>query len=185
MVEVKGSTLVPRWHYLKEHGTAEQIEKVKQRLPEGMRRIADGGLLHNQWYPFEYFVALNRVLDEVLGRGDLALIPVLGRDAAQRVLPTVYRVFYRIGSPDFIITQAARVWRQYYNSGRLSLERIGPKRVDLLILEFETPAVEHCLSIQGWLEKTLELSGGRDIKVHHSECRTRGHADCRYQAEWR
>ncbi len=184
MVQVKGSTLVPRWAYLEEKATPEQKARVLERLSPELRRDLEAGVLHNRWYPFEYLLQLVRALDQVLGRGDQALILELGKYAAEKVLPTIYRVFYKVGSPEYIIKRATRVWAQYYSSGRLTLVTLGPRKVKILLEDFATPAHEHCLSVQGWIIKTLEMSGARDIRLQQAQCRDRGGPVCEFVATW-
>jgi hypothetical protein len=184
MVQVKGSTLVPRLHYLEARASAEEKRRVLDRLAPGFRERIAKGLMPSEWYAFEDFIALIRAMDQVLGRGDPGFVPELARYAAERSLTTIYKVFYKIGSPEFIVTRAVRVWNQYYSSGRLQVWTLGPKRVKMVLEDFETPAREHCLSVRGWIERTLEMSGGQNVKVDEVQCRAQGRPVCEFLATW-
>jgi len=184
MVQVKGSTLVPRLKYLETRGNEAQQRQVMEQLSTEFRARIQSGLLQSEWYPFADFVSLIRAMDRVFGRGDLAFVPPLARYAAEQALTTIYKVFYKVGSPEFIITRAARVWSQYYTSGHLQVLPLGPKRVRLLLEDFETPAREHCLSVRGWIEQTLEMSGGRNIRVDELQCRAQGKPQCEFMCSW-
>ena len=44
----------------------------------------------------------------------------MGRFAADVNLPTLYRIFDRLGSPQFILRKAAQLWSVHYDSGKLA-----------------------------------------------------------------
>lgn len=184
MVQVKGSTLVPRLKFIQERGRGEQKEQALGRLSPEFRQAVALGLLQNQWYPFDYFVQLTQAIDKVFGRGDLSFIPELGRYSAEAALKGIYKVFYKVGSPEFIIKRATRVWSQYYSSGSLTVVTAGPKQVKIVLADFALPLREHCLSVLGWIQKTLEMSAGHPARVEETQCRLKGDTTCEFTAAW-
>ena len=110
--------------------------------------------------PFELFVDLNVTADRLFGAGDLALCYHMGRFGADVNLTTLYRVFYKLGSPGFIMSRAAKVWGVNYDSGRLVWEGDEAHGLTMRIEDFATPHRAHCLSVLGWAARSIELSGG-------------------------
>ena len=111
----------------------------------------------------------------------------MGRFAAKANLPTLYRIFYALGSPAFIIGRAVRVWDVHYDSGRITAEvqKTGStERATLTLRNFATPHRAHCLSVLGWAERSIELSGGKLIEAEETTCRTRGDDACRFVIVW-
>jgi hypothetical protein len=70
------------------------------------------------WVPFDLFIDVNVEIDRLYGKGDLALCREMGRYGARLNLPTLYRIFYRLGSLGFILRKAARPGRCTTPPGR-------------------------------------------------------------------
>ena len=115
----------------------------------------------------------------------MALIKSLGRHGADANLTTIYRLFYKVGTVKWILARASRLWGLHYDSGTLHVDMYPGREVGLRIEDFETPHQAHCLSVLGWAERSIELSGGGDVKIAEITCRTRGGPLCRFRASWR
>ena len=120
----------------------------------------------------------------MFGRGDMALIRDLGRYGADANLTTIYRLFYKLGSVKWILARAPRLWGMHYDTGRLHIDLLPGREVGLRIEGFEVPHRAHCLSVMGWAERSVELSGGKDVRVEEVSCRVRGDASCRFRGAW-
>ena len=184
MANVKGSALSSRilWVQL-EHGDAGYKRLLHQASPE-LRSAIEMGINKAKWYSFELFVELNETLDRLFGTGDRALIKPLGRFGADANLKTIYRLFYKIGSVHWILGRAVRLWSAHYDSGFLEVATRGPKAAVLRIRGFATPHAAHCLSVLGWAERSIELSGGKHPIIEESLCRTRGDDFCQLDVVW-
>ena len=185
---IKGAALAARIKYMQDKATPEQQARIRARLSPAFRETLDRGMMPSAWYPFAFTVEINRALDAVLGRADASLIPKLGRYSAEQVLHGVYKIFFKLGSPEFIISRVANVWRQYYNSGkaRVAWDAVpAGKQARLIIEGFEAPARENCLSMLGWIEGMLHMAGARDVRVEETTCRCRGGEACVFTARWR
>jgi hypothetical protein len=181
---VKGSALASRvlWVQLG-HGDAGTQRLLAQCTPE-LRASIEKGIEKAKWYPFEQFVELNTVIDRVFGNGDFGLIKDLGRFGADANLTTIYRLFYKVGTVHWILGRAVRLWSAHYDSGYLEVMTRGPKTSVLRVRGFDTPHRAHCLSVQGWCERSIELSGGKNVTVEEPLCRTKGDELCQLEATW-
>lgn len=184
MPRVKGSAVTSRVRFIRERADERTYREIRDALRPELRAHFDGGVLPHAWVPFELFVALNVETDARLGSGDLALCREMGRYGAKVNLPTLYRIFYRLGSLPFILRKAARLWEVHYDSGRLDVQT-EPGYARLTIAEFETPHRSHCLSVLGWAEAAGELSGVKMISAAEIACRTRGDASCALELRWK
>jgi hypothetical protein len=72
----------------------------------------------------------------------------------------------------------------HYDSGELLVESKQGKEVLLRITDFDRPHRAHCLSVQGWCERSVELSGGRGVVVDELACRASGDQLCEFRATW-
>jgi hypothetical protein len=76
--------------------------------PEDRQQI-EGGVLVSAWYPFSLFIKIVRLLEKHFGGQVLRLHREMGRAAAEYGLTTFYKVFFKVGSPQFIISRATNV----------------------------------------------------------------------------
>jgi hypothetical protein len=165
------------------HGAAGVDRLLSQCSPE-LKASIQAGFHKAKWYPFEQFVELNVVLDRLYGAGDLAMIKELGRHGADANLTTIYRLFYKVGTTHWILGRAVRLWSAHYDSGYLEVLTRGPRTAVLRVRGFATPERVHCLSVMGWCERSIELSGGKRVRVTEPMCRTRGDELCQIEAAW-
>ena len=184
MSNVKGSALSSRvlWVELG-HGEAGMQRLLHQVSPD-LRHSIETGIGKAKWYPFEQFVELNTAIDRLFGKGDMSLIRELGRFGADANLTTIYRLFFKVGTVHWILGRAVRLWSAHYDSGYLEVMTRGPKTTVLRIRGFDTPDRAHCLSVMGWCERSIELSGGKAVEVKEPFCRTRGDELCQLEATW-
>jgi hypothetical protein len=184
VANVKGSALASRvlWVQL-EHGEGGSRRLMAEVSPE-LKATIEAGVNKASWYPFEQFIELNVVLDRLFGKGDLGIVKSLGRYGADANLRTIYRLFYKVGTVHWILGRAVRLWSAHYDSGYLEVATRGPKAAVLRLRGFATPHLAHCLSVQGWVERSVELSGGEQTTVVESKCRTRGDDLCQLDVTW-
>lgn len=181
---MKGSALASRilWVQL-EHGEAGYQRLLAQVSP-ALRATLERGVHKASWYPFEQFIELNLTLDRIFGAGDMGMIKDLGRYGAEANLKTIYRLFYKVGTVHWILGRAVRLWSAHYDSGYLEVATRGPKAAVLRLRGFATPHPAHCLSVAGWSERSIELSGGKRTRVEEVHCRNRGDDLCQFDAFW-
>lgn len=118
-------------------------------------------MLRSSWVPYELFIDLNVTIDATFGSGDCSLCKEMAYFGAKVNLPTLYRIFYRVGSLAFILKRAARMWEVHYSSGRLSVTD-GPGWARLIIEDFAKPHRALWQSVAGWGEASAHLTGLRD-----------------------
>lgn len=165
------------------HGAAG-VDRLRHQCSPELRAHLDEGFSKAKWYPFDEFVELNLVIDRLFGRGDLALVKLLGRHGADANLTTIYRLFYKVGSPQWILGRSVRLWSAHYDSGYSEVATRGARAAVLRVRGFATPHQAHCLSVMGWAERAIELSGGKRPIVEESQCRTRGDELCQLDITW-
>ncbi len=141
--------------------------------------------LKSQWYPFSVLIDVSIEIDKLFGTGDLSLLEEAGGDVAEADLSSVYKIFFKVANPHFIIDRAAAVWRNYYSSGECVVADSTEKSVVLEIRDFDTPHRAHCLGVLGWTKRTLMLTGCKEVRAVHSQCRCEGAKVCRFEGSWK
>jgi hypothetical protein len=184
VANVKGSALSSRVLWVQLGHGAAGVERLVAQCSPDLRASIEMGISKAKWYPFEQFVELNLVIDRLFGSGDLGLIRELGRYGADANLTTIYRLFYKVGTTHWILGRAVRLWSAHYDSGFLEVLTRGPKTAVLRIRGFATPHKTHCLSVIGWCQRSIELSGGKQVTVDEPLCRLNGDELCQLEAKW-
>ncbi len=109
----------------------------------------------------------------------------MGRFSADHGLKTIYRVFFKVADPGFIIRKIIpgflHLLRFGIHGGGISTE---DRTAILRLTDFDQPHVWFCDRLMGWMERTLELSGAKNPRVSHPKCLARGDASCDYCGRW-
>lgn len=184
MPHVRASAVLARLRWVEEHHGREAKRAVLMSLAPTHATAIMAAVNPTIWVPFDAFVALCEGIDRTYGSGDLAMCRMLGRYAADVNLPTIYRIFYKIGSFRYIISKASAVWSTHYDSGRASTRDI-PGGIAFVVEGFATPHRAHCLSVLGWVEQSAVISGAKVSVASETKCRTRGDAVCEFQIQYR
>lgn len=185
MPNVKGSAFSSRIRWVRLKQGEEGLQELRASVSEELGSVLKEGAVMSRWYPFDWFVELNLAIDEIFGKGDRALVKDLGRHGADTNLTTIYRLFYKVGTVKWIIARASRLWGMHYDSGRMHIQDFPGKEVALRIDDFDTPHRVHCLSVLGWAERSVELSGGTEVAVRELSCRASGDESCYFRGSWR
>jgi DNA-binding CsgD family transcriptional regulator/predicted hydrocarbon binding protein len=153
-------------------------EALLATLPGGEAAVVRG-VVASGWYDHAIRARLVRAL---AGRRGAPLARELGRFEAERDLTTVHRWFIRLVKPSFAVRNMNVYWRRTEDSGRWTSEVRGSEIVARLYDWIPAESVL-CGTVQGYLERTLELLGGGDMTVEHPRCRAGGNAFCEFRTE--
>lgn len=184
MGHVKGSAIGSRVDFVRTHYGDAGLTRVLGEMSPDNAALLSREITSTSWVPFSVFVDLNVTADRIFGSGDLSLCLEMGRYGAELNLPTIYKLFYRLGTPQYILSRAARLWDVHYDSGRLRLEDAGHRAMRMHIEDFDQPHRSHCLSVLGWTTRSIEMSGGKLLTFGETLCRTRGDSLCELVAHW-
>jgi hypothetical protein len=183
VARVKGTAVRASLRFLQDRFGPTGTGAVLDRLDPEDRDLVRSGLLDSVWYPMPLLLRLMRAAAQVHGGGEPELARQMGRASAESGVRGVYKVFFKVGSPQFIIGRASRVFASYYDTGEIRLVESRAGRAVLDLVGFEG-SPEFCQRIQGWMERTVELAGGRNLVPDHSQCLYRGDAVCRFEGTW-
>ncbi|RMG19808.1 MAG: hypothetical protein D6729_04270 [Deltaproteobacteria bacterium] len=181
-MRVKGSAIVARREWLREQGVGA-YERVLSALSPATREAVEGAIA-SIWVDFDHFTELCEVADRVLGTGDHRIGEEMARDAAERNLTTLYRLFFKVGRPAYILEKSASMWRTIYDTGNFRVERLSASEVRATLEGIPRPHRAHCVAVLAWAIRALELSGARDVQAEE-RCRLLGDAECSFHVRWR
>jgi hypothetical protein len=177
-----------RQHFVQARFGTTGANHFKARASAELRMALSFATQRDDWVDFGLFVEATELVDRLFGRGDLAMAWEVGRYAAEHNIGVWRSLVMRVMSPSIIMGIATSLWTHHYDSGKLVLreESDGEKNhVRLSIADFRTPHRTHCLSIGGWIERTLELGRPKSVRVREVSCRARQGAACDFALSWK
>jgi len=184
-VEIKGVSLRATLAFLAERGgdAAEALAK----LPEDLRGALSKPVLASSYYPFEHLIALQDAVVRTLGGDRRSLLFELGRFAARDAMTTVYKIFLKVGSPEFILGKSGRIVSTYLRGpvGRLELVEREKGHVRMTMERFPGGHADFCRRLDGFNTALLELSGAKEIRLVHASCCYTGGQICEWVAYWK
>ena len=184
MAQVKGTAVQSSLRYVRERFGEDSLARVIEALPETDRKAFGHGVLASSWYGMDAFLRFMQEAERQLRAQEPDVIRRMGRASCEYGVTGVYKIFFKVGSPEFIISRAARVFSSYYDSGELRIAESGTKRVVAELAGLEGGATQFCERIYGWMQRTLELAGAKNLRSAHSACVHRGDPVCRFEGSW-
>jgi hypothetical protein len=184
VTQVKGTAIASTLRFVRERFGPEAVALVRGDLEPALRASLPDEPLVSTWYPFSLLIALGRSAARRYGGGLTHFHRELGRASADYAMTTVYKIFFKLGSPQFVVSRAARVWRTYYDSGDMHAVTAEPGHAVIDLAGFSEPVPELCERLIGWMSRSVELAGGKGLRSAHSLCVLRGDDVCRFEGWW-
>jgi hypothetical protein len=184
-MEVKGTavTTIPAFVKAK-HGEAGYGKWLDSLKPEARKEFS-GTMLSSAWYPLrEMLIEPTLSIGNLFYGGTMLGAVELGRYSAEHGLKGVYRLFVRIGSPEFIISKAGQILPTYYRPSAMSVPEHTRGRAIVRVTEFPEPhpVVEH--RMLGWMEQALTICGVKRIQAKIVVSMTTGSPHTDFQLTW-
>lgn len=140
---------------------------------------------HNAWYPItEALVDPVQVFLEMYYGGHPAGARALGIYNAEKALTGFLKFVVKRGSPAFLIRQANSILQKYYRPLESEVPLNEKGRAVVRITSFPEPHLILDYRIQGWMEKALEVSGCKDIRIDIARSIARGDEVTEFHGSW-
>ena len=165
-MEVKGSAIATIQPFVKATFGTDGDVRFRESLSKEAKAVFSSPILATEWYPLhEALIEPVEKICEIFFGGDVKGARESGRYSADQGLRGIYRIFVSIGSPAFIVKRAGKILPTYYRPSAMEVAENGPGRAVVRMTEFPQchRVVEERLC--GWMERAIEISGGRTVKV--------------------
>lgn len=179
--KVKGTKLGAKLVFLRETQEAGVAESVISSMDDEDQRMLKA-VYDVGWYPIELYVRLIEAIVEVAANGNEQILDELGRHSAEKVAAS-YPSYYRSRQPLPVLERMVPVHRQLNEPGEMSVSRLGPTRVEILVKE-PTSFPKMCRVARAFYRQTLELCGVANVRVEEPICSAEGQDHCRFLLSW-
>lgn len=164
-VTIKGSAVLDTVRALRKRSGDEGFARMVAALDDEARALFQGAILPTSWYPLDAFVRLlDADLRETAGGDERELI-ARTEWLVEKQLRGIYRLFVKLGSPEFVLKRISLVHMTYYNGVHLETRSLTPGNAVFRYTGFDR---RHRLignSIIGFYKKALEMSGAKDVRA--------------------
>ncbi|MDY6987824.1 MAG: hypothetical protein SWQ30_07175 [Thermodesulfobacteriota bacterium] len=165
-MEAKGTALEVLPRFILTRFGRESLDKWMRSLPRQARLEFGEGILSFRWYPLKtLLVDPTLILCELFYGGDFEGALEVGRFSAEYALKGIYKLFVRVRSPEFLIRRAKNILPTYYRPSAMEVIEMSRGRCTLRVTDFREMDEVIELRIKGWMEKAMEISGGKLIDL--------------------
>ena len=184
-VTVKGSGLGNTQKYIREKYGQAVLDKVYAAMAEPARTEVAKSLA-TAWYPVEHIADFIRAIKSVIGPNDQDINFKISNESAKYTFSLIYKVFFKLGSPQFIMGKVSSVWSTLCSGGKLEITDKSDKHLVLRLSDFAYRDPEYCgQRLRGWFQAPLELSGCQIVENRHTACASKGASYCEWRIAWK
>ena len=163
-METKGIAIIPMCDYVKKSFANRYEEWLNSLSPESRQIMANP--LPGVWYHLQpSIIEPTQQICRLFFNGDKKGAWQIGRHSADYSLHGIYAIFVKFGSPSFIIKRGTKIMTQYYNPSELVMAAEKDNEVIVHVTRFDNPNHLVEMRIGGWMERAIEVSGQKNVKV--------------------
>jgi len=183
---VRGTTVDAAKRFAERHQGSPAWDPFIDSLEPLHRTLVDEPVVRRNWYDLElYSNLLDRAARALQPDAQEQFLSDLGRFVMDDGVNTLYRAFFLIASPSFVIKGSALLWGMFFKGSKLKVTDRGRKFVNASIVGAPRCWLPLCISIGGGMLSALEHAGARDARVASHRCRSRGGERCDFELVWR
>ncbi len=183
-MQVKGTAVKTIPEFIKDKHSDKYSGWFNQ-LPEKSKAIFQKGVAAPNWYPIEDAIITPTALMSMhLFGNEKDGAWQCGRYSADIALNGVYKIYVKMSSPAHIIDRAGRVLQAYYEPSEITVVGRTDKSVTLHLVKF--PKLHKVIEYRfaGWMERALEISGCKNIRIDIPKSLTKGDTLSEFKITW-
>ena len=121
-MEVKGTAIITVPLFIKDRFGEGGLNQWIGALTPEARQVYPASVLVSSWYPLKEFLIepLHKMCD-LFCAGDLKGARESGRFSADYSLKGIYRIFVKLGSPEFMLRRAGTILPVYYTPSEMKV----------------------------------------------------------------
>ncbi len=163
-MEVKGSAIAVLPKFIQEKFGAVRLKQWLASLPADAQKVFSDGVLISEWYPIKsIYLEPTALMCEQFYNGDSIGAYEIGRYSADYALKGIYKAFVKLASVKAFIQRANTIMTTYYKPSAMEIHSLADGRLALHITIFPVPSEYAELRIAGWVQRSLEIHGCRDV----------------------
>lgn len=180
MKKVKGTILVDFVKTIKANKTGIYD---KYLTPEDNAAIYQR-ILPSAWYPYETFRHCFNAVFEVVANKSLDQIKAWGILYGQSIMTDLYKGLLKQGEPLDYIKKYQVYIKNFFDFGKVEVIEEKPNQVLIKFVDFDADFAPLYYMMYGWLEKTVETCGAKNLRTEIVSKSWTGQGDTAIRFRW-
>ena len=182
---IRGTTVDAARRFLHQHQGNPEWGAFMAALSADQRHLMEGAVKPKGWYVVaDYGAVVELAAQHLAPQSKEPFAMDLGRFVMEDGVNSLYKVFFRIASPSFVVRLSALFWFQFYKGSRLQVVGRGKRWVHGVIRDAPYCAIDLCNSIKGAMMAALDHAGAKAVKVDGHTCQSAGAGPCEFRLSW-
>jgi hypothetical protein len=185
-MEVKGTAIITIPLFIKDRFGEGGLNQWIDALTPEARKVYPASVLVSSWYPLkEFLIEPLRKMCAFFYAGDLKGAKESGRFSADYSLKGIYKIFVKLSSPESIVRRASSILPMYYTPSEMKVVESRKGQGIVQITKFLDMDQVLEIRIAGWMERALEISGGKQPNIRITRSLTAGDSLSEFLATWK
>lgn len=161
-MKAKGSVILSTIEFVKNNFGDAGFKEVLSYLPDKYSDLISLKIATTMWYDFELYKQLTDGVIELFFEGDVKAARKIGAFTAERGMTTAHKVFYKIGTPRYIIMIANKIFSTYFSNGHFKVLKSSKRDIHIKLYGLDELYQAHIERILGWMVRAFELTGAKN-----------------------
>ncbi|HKW64781.1 MAG TPA: hypothetical protein VJN89_19665 [Candidatus Acidoferrum sp.] len=166
MLHIKGTSVLDALEAIKARAGKAELDKIISHLDPETQEIFRPPISPSSWYSCDAFARLLEADVRETAGGDEQVLVKRSEAVIEKQLSGIYKMFVRLGSPEFVIRRIAAVHATYFDGVQIIPEMNGPKSATIQYVGFSPKHRIMAFVILGFFRKALEISGAKKVNVN-------------------
>jgi hypothetical protein len=159
------------------------VESVLASMPAADAEMLRYRIVQTGWYPISLYRAMwSAISSETQGGHDLAR--AVGAAAIRRDLTGVYRLAFKLLSPETVYSLSSKLFGNYYDTGKLTTRQMGRGHARAVYEGCDGFDRTMWEELAGSAVELLRLAGGKNPRVSIVRGGQEGQSSCEMQVTW-
>ena len=186
MVDVKGEVPIAIRLFIRKKFGDKSLDRWVESLSSEAKNIYSLPIQKTDWFPVrDIVIEPTKVLCDMFYDKDIKGAWESGRFSAEYSLKGIMIVLARLITPEVLITKGTEILSTYYRPSSLEVVEKSRNMVILRITEFQDidRVIEY--RIGGWIQRSGEISGARNVDVKIPKSLSQGDPYTEFYITWR
>jgi uncharacterized protein (TIGR02265 family) len=184
MSDIRGIIIQSRLDFLENHPDTNLSQQVIQKLGEPAKQAIGEQVFLTNLYPFHLLKDLDSAIVESFDISLKELFKEIGSKTALVMMDRYFFTYIQQKNPQGLLAQIERVYPYVWDFGKYSYNKSGNTEASIKFDYDEDIHKSYCLFIQFFLESSVNICGGKSVKIEEIECEAEDGESCRYKITW-
>lgn len=182
--ESKGNQFLTRLSVLRKLATPQQMDALIHALPPSTAELVRVPPLPMSWIHSSHWPELCQGAHRVVFQNDDEKLVHWGKTAMHVDLSTIFKMFLKLASPQFVARRAGNLWDQYNrNNGKVHTVEVDARTVDVFYDGIRAVNRSFWTFQGGVVRAAIEASGVKDVRAQQTAGGGTSHA-CTIRVTW-